>query len=318
MPDFQLDIENMPIVEVATDTLILGFSPRLSGPDEQTVRALAELDQPLPPLLVRRQTNGVIDGMHRLLAARRRGQETIEVRYHDCDEASAFVLAVHANVAHGLPLSLRDRKAAAARILLSHAHWSDRRIAAVTGLSDKTIAAIRGRTMPREAGDAVSPRVGLDGRARPVDAATRRVAVAKLLTEDPDSPLRRIAGLAGVSPDTVRAVKADLRGGEEKAAGRRRRAPRALALDTRQCLHALANDPALRSTDAGRLLLRILSTLALIERDSNGLVECVPEHDLAMFRRLAMANAEAWRSMADRAVRRGNAGVAQAERASVS
>jgi hypothetical protein len=87
--------------------------------------------------------------MHRLLAARRRGQETIAARYVDGDEASAFVLAVSANVAHGLPLPLRDRKVAAARILGSHAHWSNRRIALAAGLSDKTVAAIRaGRTAP--------------------------------------------------------------------------------------------------------------------------------------------------------------------------
>ena len=59
----------------------------------------------LSPILVRRCTNQVIDGVHRLIAARRRGQETIALRYFDGDEASAFVLAVSMNVAHGrLPL----------------------------------------------------------------------------------------------------------------------------------------------------------------------------------------------------------------------
>jgi hypothetical protein len=38
------------------------------------------------------------------------------------------------NAAHGLPLSLADRKAAARRILGSYSDWSDRSIAAIAGI----------------------------------------------------------------------------------------------------------------------------------------------------------------------------------------
>ena len=81
----------------------------------------------------------------------------------DGSEADAFVRAVQANIKHGLPLSLRDRKAAAARIVYSHPWWSNRAIASVTGLSPKTVAGIRRSTGESAPGDV---RVGRDGRAR--------------------------------------------------------------------------------------------------------------------------------------------------------
>jgi hypothetical protein len=44
-----------------------------------------------------------------------RGQDTIPVRFVDCDEKDIFVIAVQANTAHGLPLSLTERIRAAAQ-----------------------------------------------------------------------------------------------------------------------------------------------------------------------------------------------------------
>jgi hypothetical protein len=296
MADILLDLDELPVLKVPVGLLRLGESPRSAGCDEQNVRMLAELDCPWPPLLVHRQTYRVIDGMHRLLAARMRGDETVEVRFHECDEAEAFVLAVRANVAHGLPLSLNDRKAAAGRIIASRPEWSDRRVAMVAGLSDKTVAAIR-RIDPVRAADRGGARIGTDGRSRPVDASSRRAMVTQLLVESPESSLRQIADRAGVSPETVRSVRSGLE---------RRRATgtgagvggRGSALDPRRGLRMLAGDPALRSSEAGRLLLRVLSTLPALEQGRSSLVEAIPEHDLAVFERLAMANAAVWHSLA--------------------
>ena len=199
MSDGIPDIHDLPVVEVPVDSLSWGYSPRIEGHDEENVRILAQLDHPWPPLLVHRQSYRVIDGMHRLMAARLRGDKTIEVRLHECDEADAFVLAVRANVAHGLPLSLRDRKAAARRIIESRPEWSDRRISTVAGLSDKTVAVIRRESRLAEAGGEAGGdvrRIGSDGRSRPVDAASRRATVTQLLATNPSSSLRHIAGLA--------------------------------------------------------------------------------------------------------------------------
>ena len=138
-------------------------SPRLHGEDLEHIRSLAELADELPPILVQRKTMRVIDGMHRLKAAVLRGERTIEAIFYDGDDAEAFVLAVRSNVQHGLPLTLSDRKAAAARIVILNPHWSDRAIAEVSGLSAKTVATVRSDAADLLPED--SRRIGRDGRS---------------------------------------------------------------------------------------------------------------------------------------------------------
>src|SRR5262249_14449183 len=136
------------------------------------IRMLAEVHEDTPPIVVHRKTMRVIDGMHRLRAAVLRGADTIAVRFFDGSEQDAFVLAVELNHAHGLPLSQADRGAAAARIVRSHPHWSDRMIASRTGLSAKTVGGIRARAsveIPQS-----HARIGRDGRVRPVTTADAR------------------------------------------------------------------------------------------------------------------------------------------------
>ena len=312
MIDSAPDLESLPVVEVPVRSLSAGRSPRTGGHDEEVVRLLAESDRPWPPLLVRREMYQVIDGAHRLLAAQLRGDKTIEVRLHDCDEADAFVLAVRANIAHGLPLSLRDRKAAAARIIESRPAWSNRRIALTTGLSDKTVAVIRREEGPPGAAGPEGGRVGMDGRRRPVDIASRRAMASRLLEQNPGASLREIAALAGVSPETVRSVRGKgVRPMPRRVAQASTQAPTQASTqgppgpDARRYLRLLLQDPALRSTDAGRLLLRVLSEQALLDRNLAGLVEIVPEHDLLALQELAMASAAMWRSLAQLASGRG-------------
>lgn len=273
------------------------------------VRLLAELDRPWPPLLVQRRTYRVIDGVHRLLAARLRGDEMIAVRLHECDEAEAFVLAVRANVTHGLPLSLRDRKFAARRIMESRPDWSNRRIALTSGVSDKTVAAIRRNDSSGNRGPG-DDRVGLDGRRRPVDAAARRATVTNLLEHHPGSSLRAVAALAGVSPETVRSIRT---GRENNATSATSDTPsRAIAAaaqgvpgpEAKRSLSLLLRDPALRSTDAGRLLLRALNAQAALNEDMAGLVASVPDHDRPALQELAMANAAMWHALAQLASKR--------------
>jgi hypothetical protein len=296
LSDSTRPVDDLPVTEVPVRLLSLGSSPRTGGYVEENVRALAQLDVPWPPLLVHRPSYRVIDGAHRLLAARLRGDQTIAVRLYACDEVEAFILAVRANVTHGLPLSLSDRKAAAGRIVEDRPEWSDRRIALVAGLSDKTVAAVRARRGADEA-NPQGRRVGKDGRSRPVNLAAQRETVTRLLAEKPNSSLRQIAGLAGASPETVRKIRAGAPSGAAVAAlttAEQRNPER----DVRRCLQILVGDPALRSTDTGKLLLRLLSTLRLIDQNSPSLVDAVPDHDLLLFRELAIANSEAWLSLA--------------------
>lgn len=124
-------------------SLVRADSPRSTGEDSVHVQRLIEADWPLPPILVHRATMRIVDGFHRVSAAICKGADEIEAIMLDDSLDSAFLIAVHANVTHGLPLSLPDRRAAAATILQTHSEWSDRAIARATGLSAKTVNAIR-------------------------------------------------------------------------------------------------------------------------------------------------------------------------------
>ncbi|MFD5520100.1 ParB N-terminal domain-containing protein [Streptomyces sp. NPDC127066] len=143
-PDVPARALSMRPVTVSIDALLPGDTPRLAGIDRSHVEALVAVEAPLPPILVRASDMSVVDGRHRLLAARLRGAETIEVLFFEGSDADAFLYAVEANVAHGLPLSLAERKVAVTRILASHPHMSDRAIARVSGLSAKAVGVVRG------------------------------------------------------------------------------------------------------------------------------------------------------------------------------
>jgi ParB-like chromosome segregation protein Spo0J len=169
------------------------------------VRLLAEVEDELPPILVHRQTFKVIDGLHRLGAAKLRGAEVVRVRFFDGTDDEAFLAGVRANITHGLPLSRADREAAAVRIATLHPSWSDRAVAAASGLSAKTVKRLRAR----KTGDSpqLSKRRGRDGRLRPVDASVGRRRVTEAIIARPDASLREIARTAGVSPATAKAVR---------------------------------------------------------------------------------------------------------------
>jgi ParB-like chromosome segregation protein Spo0J len=251
-------------------------SPRVNGADEEHVRLLAASPTDLPPIVVHRSTMQVVDGVHRLRAARLAGAEHIAARYFDGSAEEAFVYAVEANAEHGLPLSAADRTAAAGRILRSYPEWSDRAVAGIAGLSDKTVAAIRRRTTADFPN--LNHRVGTDGRRRPVDFAVGRLHAGRLLAQDPDRPLKEVAGEAGVAVGTARDVRRRLSRGESplppaqqpgrpRPDARRRPEPKQPEPETaeiapheaiREVLDELARDPALRYSEAGLSLLRLL------------------------------------------------------------
>ncbi|NUS55376.1 MAG: ParB N-terminal domain-containing protein, partial [Streptomycetaceae bacterium] len=128
-------------VRVPVGELLDADSPRSAGVDAAHVRALAETDARLPPLLVHRESMRVVDGMHRLAAARRNNQSDVEVRFFSGSSEDAFLMGVRANVTHGMPLKPADRRAAAVRIIGTHPRLSDRAVARATGIAARTVAA---------------------------------------------------------------------------------------------------------------------------------------------------------------------------------
>lgn len=304
------------MTEVPVRALSTEGSPRAGGTDPEHVRTLAAAGV-LPPIIVHRPTMRVVDGLHRLEAARLRGQESIDARYVEGDEADAFVLAVRANTGHGLPLSPADRRNAAARILRTHPRWSTRMVAAAAGVPLGTAAEIRRRTLG-EPGEEET-RIGRDGRLRPLDGARGRRAATELIVEHPELSLRQIARVAGVSPETVRNLRNRIRGraGNAGSAGRpaepralppgarRRTAAEPPPRDGAAMVERLKADPALRFSEAGRDLLRLLLIHTISPAEWDRLAGIIPASRRAEVARLARACARIWAEFAQQAGRDG-------------
>ncbi|WP_265567319.1 transcriptional regulator [Streptomyces hygroscopicus] len=274
----------------------------------------------------------VIDGTHRLLAALVRGQATIDVEFFEGSEEDAFLRAVEANVAHGLPLSQADRRAAASRIIASHPHMSDRAIARASGLGAKAVASIRRRltdSMPQ-----LNARVGRDGRVRPLSSAEGRWRAAEVMAENPQASLREVARIAGISPATASDVRKRIQAGElpsttrpqavqpsevpaselasapatesetrpedgacvaSASDGARRRHERAgqpAQPNPGVVLEKLLRDPSLRLKEEGRHLLRLLQQNAAAEWAD--LTAAVPPHCGPLVGSLARQYAATW------------------------
>ncbi|MFD9304240.1 ParB N-terminal domain-containing protein [Streptomyces sp. NPDC060048] len=330
---------DQPVESVETDRITAGFSPRTGGEDGEYAKTLAEADGELPPILVHRPTMSVIDGAHRLRAAALRGETRIRVRYFDGDRGEAELLAVAANVTHGRPLTTADRTAAAGRVFASRPRWSDRAVAAVTGLSARKVSQLRKGTAAAETGH----RVGRDGRARPLDPSGARELAGELLRSNPGASLRRIAAEAGLSPATVADVRDRIRRGEDPAPARRgdtapvdRRGPSSPSSSTTppsasasaadpislaarrgsaprrpvaepqpapdrllRIFESLRRDPSLRLSESGRDVLRMLGACALVAQDREKIAASLPTHCKEPMAQLVQGYAGLWRLLAD-------------------
>jgi uncharacterized protein YerC len=305
-----LDGANRSVAEVVElRDLTFDMSPRFSGENVEHTRSLAEIPAALlPPITIHRQTMTVIDGLHRARAARIRGERTIRAQFFSGTDEAAFLLAVEANKAHGLPLSLAERKEAAARLIMMFPERSDRSIAGSTGLSDKTVAKVR-----RSSSDhpQLNARVGADRRSRPVDGADRRRRAAQLLAREPRAPLRDIANEVGISPATVLDVRRRVARGEDPVplgtgrTGNLGKLARPQALDRQKPAHdlhavlqKLRNDPAFKSSEVGRDVLRWLHTHAIQREQCEALLENSPQHCLELIAVLAEIYSETWCTLA--------------------
>jgi len=178
-------------------------------------------------------------------------------RYFDGDDATAFRARRRGQCRHGLPLTLAERTAAAARIVRAYPHWSDRRIAAVAGLSPKTVGAMR--VSASEEIPQPRYRIGLDGRARRVAPRTR--------------PEQDDAG-----PDDVVGLVPHQRDATSRTAS---------AAGQTQTVQVLRKDPSLRFTENGRTLLRLLDLHFIDVGDWERHVASVPAHCAGMVAELA-------------------------------
>jgi len=163
--------------EVALDQLdTASFAVRSTLIDSQWVSHLQQCVDRWPPILVT-ETLTVLDGHHRIAAARRLGRTHLDVTVvAGLDPAEALEAAVAANSGHGLTLSRAEHRVLIDRLLHAAPEWSDRRIAAAVGVSPTTVGSRRRRaSAPTEPAEHpgvqdghLDRRVGRDGKSYPV------------------------------------------------------------------------------------------------------------------------------------------------------
>ncbi|MFE1947340.1 ParB N-terminal domain-containing protein [Streptomyces massasporeus] len=314
-PDPHLGGRLSEITQVPISRIMVVGSLRTVGEDPRHINALAEVCSELPPIVIHRKTMTVIDGVHRLRAVENSGATHIAAVLFNGDEREAFVLAVKLNSNHGLPLSLADRKAAALHMLADFPEWSNRRLAGVVGLSDKTVAALRRRS-GAELPHPTAVRLGRDGVAYPLAAAEGRSRALVYLAAHPGASAQEVARAAGISLTTAKDARKRARAfpGEpppterpgdrpvrETGAGRPAvvNRPKAGSADLSLAVRRLRADPSLRFTEVGRKLLRTLDPSATQPHDWAAMASSIPIHCAPLIAELARQHAESWQLLAE-------------------
>jgi hypothetical protein len=323
------NFEKLPARAVAVSALAPGLGLRQGGMNAAHVQLLVDAsgDVELPPLLVQEDGWRVIDGLHRLEAARLRGDTIIKARFVDCTDSEALVLAMKANSSHGLPLSRADRIFGAKNVLAAHPDWSDRAIATITGLSGKTVASLRHRSA--DEAPAADKRIGRDGKRRPVTPGEGRLRAAEYMMANPHASLRQVARATDVSLGTVHDVSDRLRRGADPErtghrasaarpathpAGRQTgavtAAPAVNGTPLRRKNHTdpppswpeiaakMANDPAIRYTESGKNFLRWMSLHAADPHRWREFLNTIPAHWQTVIAPIADTMSQEWNQFA--------------------
>jgi hypothetical protein len=199
----------IPLARLVADD---AYQPRVSGLDRKHLALLAESDpDDWPPLLVTPLGNdqyAPIDGWHRYADAQRRQLADLPCQIV---EGAGLPEAFAANLKHGLPLSLADRRDYARWLHDAHPDWSLRQLGRTCGLSHNTVAAALrdGSGQADQAVGAVEPanyvrhlvrllvRADENGEGRILGIFGNRRAqhVAAVLATYPDDERPRVANL---------------------------------------------------------------------------------------------------------------------------
>jgi ParB-like chromosome segregation protein Spo0J len=275
-------------------------SMRTAGVDPLHVAMLAEVASEWPPILVCRADASVVDGQHRVAAARQLGLRKIRATFFDGSPDDVYVEFVRRNVTHGLPLTLAERRAAARQMLRSQGHRSDRAIAAACGISPTTIARLRKEFRDDSGASEHDPkgRTGRDGRVRPLNGMALRARIEHEIALRPEASLRSIARVVGASPETVRSVRNAVRLGAHTSArsdcvhdaaseNSSAPAPSSVAVDPRE-------DPAFADREGGQEFVEWFEATAVEEPEAWKYLDAVPLSRVYEIADLARRRAEFW------------------------
>jgi uncharacterized ParB-like nuclease family protein len=321
--------DHLPVQEVPIGSIEHGLFLRGTGTDPAHVQLLLEAAHSgeLPPILVQKRNLRIVDGLHRLEAAKLRGEKMIRARLINCSDEDAFILAVKSNTLHGLPLSRADRILGAKRILTWHPDWSDRAIGAAAGLSAKTIASLRYHSAgsTQQSGK----RLGRDGKRRPLSSSEGRRRAAEYIAARPDASLRDVARATDVSLGTAHDVRARMRRGADPvlvdvrgshseqvmelpavgpSAGHQPPAdiprPRGMRRDVQQPTWGavspkLAKDPSLKYSERGKDFFRWMTQHATKMEGWRDFIDTVPAHWMKDLSVIASDIAGEWHEFAE-------------------
>jgi ParB-like chromosome segregation protein Spo0J len=187
----------------------LNLSAMLRPPNAGHVRALIAVIERVPPILVHRHTNRVLDGHMRVAAAKAAGLRELPVEWID-DEASGWLRSVEVNAAHGLPLTAGQRAAAARQVLALMPGWSNRRIAELCGVDEATVRRARAAVPPGAEKPHPETRLAKDGSRHHMNREQRREEARRMLTANAGVSNAEVARRVGLSPTTVAAVRRTL------------------------------------------------------------------------------------------------------------
>ena len=288
-----------PIEQVPVASLQRGDSPRLKG-DSKLDAAWLRVAANTPPIIVHRATMGIIDGARRVAAARQRDQNTIAVQFFDGTTAAAFVLAVVANLTtHGQPLTPKDRKAAAARILGMYPDWSDRLIAFTAGLSHHTVSVIR-RNLSTGQIAQFKCRLGKDGKTRTAGfTKSRGTAAAASIHADQSASPHGVDGQVDGPGGTVHDVRARRERGGDPSVLETRGAGLGFSIARGQTVvQKLRNNPSVWMTDNGKALVRMLLHSVQLVGMVQAASRATPEHCRGVIAEAASALSDAWNRVA--------------------
>lgn len=123
----------MEVISVHDLLLDRSLNPRRQATDPDVVEHYASIFKEViwPPILVHRGTHKLLDGWHRVEAAKRAGVYSLPVLWVDAKEEELFALAVKANLGHGLRLTREERYQAIHRLMREA--WTPERIAETLG-----------------------------------------------------------------------------------------------------------------------------------------------------------------------------------------
>ena len=261
----------MELVSIHDLLLDRSLNPRRQVPDQEVVEYYASIFKTViwPPILVHRASHKLLDGWHRVEAARRAGVYSVPVQWVDAKDEELFALAVKANLAHGVRLTREERYQAIFR--LQRESWTPERIVEVLGCSIGMVT----RTEKAEDLRIKFKVAGHPGVALPTESL---VEVTKLSPEYHDEIAELACEVEALPADVRRTVRAIKKGTVDRPEDIRR------MMTDKEYAKTLAN-PA-TALENGNWLLTFATLIDQMETNAFTITPVERQAAVTLFRRM--------------------------------